>query len=156
MNLSLREVNAKDIDLLYQWANDKTVRQNAFHTEPIPYDDHRMWFARNLADRDVLMYILCQVSEMGQEEPLGQIRLSVEDGTALIDYSIEASRRGQGFGSRMILMAEEKLKNLRADVTYCKAKVKYENPASAKVFEKCGYDRKELENYIEFTKRIRS
>ena len=65
MNLSLREVNAKDIDLLYQWANDKTVRQNAFHTEQIPYADHRMWFTRNLADRDVLMYILCQVSEMG-------------------------------------------------------------------------------------------
>ena len=51
MNLSLREVNAKDIDLLYQWANDKTVRQNAFHTEQIPYADHRMWFTRNLADR---------------------------------------------------------------------------------------------------------
>ena len=39
MNLSLREVNAKDIDLLYQWANDKTVRQNAFHTEQIQSDD---------------------------------------------------------------------------------------------------------------------
>ena len=120
MNLSLREVNAKDIDLLYQWANDKTVRQNAFHTEQIPYADHRMWFTRNLADRDVLMYILCQVSEMGQEEPLGQIRLSIEGNQALISYTIE------------------------------------ENAASARVFEKCGYDRKELENYIEFTKRIRS
>lgn len=155
MSLSLREVTAKDMDLLYCWANDKTVRQNAFHTEPIPYDDHRMWFARNLADRDVLMYILCKLLPNGQEESLGQIRLSIEDGTALIDYSIEASRRGQGFGSRMILMAEEKLRNLRGDVIYCKAQVKYENPASAKVFEKCGYDEQELEHYIEFEKRIR-
>lgn len=156
MNLSLREVNAKDIDLLYQWANDKTVRQNAFHTEPIPYDDHRMWFARNLADRDVLMYILCQVSEMGQEEPLGQIRLSIEGNQALISYTIEESRRGQGLGTRMVLMAEEKLRDNRTDITCCLAQVKYENAASARVFEKCGYDRKELENYIEFTKRIRS
>ena len=56
MRLSLREVTAKDMDLLYEWANDPTVRQNAFHTEPIPYEDHKMWFAKNLADRDVLMY----------------------------------------------------------------------------------------------------
>ena len=38
MRLSLREVTAKDMDLLYEWANDPTVRQNAFHTEPIPYE----------------------------------------------------------------------------------------------------------------------
>lgn len=156
MNLSLREVNAKDVDLLYQWANDKTVRQNAFHTEQIPYADHRMWFTRNLANRDVLMYILCQVSERGQEEPLGQIRLSIEGNQALISYTIEESRRGQGLGTRMVLMAEEKLRDNRADIIYCLAQVKYENVASARVFEKCGYDRKELENYIEFTKRIRS
>ena len=62
VRLSLREVTAKDMDLLYEWANDPTVRQNAFHTEPIPYENHKMWFAKNLADREVLMYILCSIN----------------------------------------------------------------------------------------------
>lgn len=154
MRLSLREVTAKDMDLLYEWANDPTVRQNAFHTETIPYADHKMWFARNLADRDVLMYILYQTTAQGREEPLGQIRLSIEEGKAQIDYSVEASKRGQGLGAKMILMAEEKLRESRRDVTHCIAQVKYENPASAKVFEKCGYDGQDMEQYIEFSKRI--
>ena len=55
----------------------------------------------------------------------------------------------------MVLMAEEKLREQRTYITYCLAQVKYSNPASAKVFEKCGYDAKNLEQYIEFTKRIR-
>lgn len=154
MRLSLREVTAKDMDLLYKWANDPTVRQNAFHTEPIPYEDHKMWFAKNLADRDVLMYILCSISARGQEEPLGQIRLAIEEENAVISYSVDASRRGQGLGAKMVLMAEEKLRESRRDVTHCIAQVKYENPASARVFEKCGYDEQDMEQYMEFNKRI--
>ena len=154
VRLSLREVTAQDMDLLYKWANDPTVRQNAFHTEPIPYEDHKMWFARNLADRDVLMYILCSISAREKEEPLGQIRLAIEEGNALISYSVDASRRGQGLGAKMVLMAEEKLRESRRDVTHCIAQVKYENPASARVFEKCGYDEQDMEQYMEFNKRI--
>ena len=52
-------------------------------------------------------------------------------------------------------MAEEELKNKKTDVIYSMAQVKYENTASARVFEKCGYDAEKYEKYIEFTKRIR-
>lgn len=158
MKLMLREVTGKDMDLLFQWANDPVTRQNAFHTEQIPYETHRAWFVKMLADRDVIKYILCSVSAKEQEErqDIGQIRLSIEEGEALIDYSIDPKKRGQGFGTRMILMAEEKLRELRTDVIYCKGQVKLENTASARAFEKCGYDMEAKEQYLEFTKRIRS
>lgn len=158
MKLMLREVTGKDIDLLFRWANDPVTRQNAFHTEQIPYETHRAWFIKMLADRDVIKYILCSVSAKEREErqDIGQIRLSIEAGEALIDYSIDPKKRGQGFGTRMILMAEEKLRELRMDVIYCKGQVKLENAASARAFEKCGYDLEEKEQYLEFTKRIRS
>lgn len=156
MKLVLREVTGKDIDLLFRWANDPVTRQNAFHTEQIPYETHRAWFVRMLADRDVMKYILCNASSNTEEmQDIGQIRLSIEDGEALIDYSIDPDKRGHGFGTKMILMAEEKLRESRADVIYCKGQVKHENIASAKAFEKCGYDREEKEQYLEFTKRIR-
>ncbi len=157
MKLMLREVTGKDIDILFRWANDPVVRQNAFHTEQIPYEDHRAWFVRMLADRDVIKYILCNCSEhSGVMQEIGQIRMSIEGQEALIDYSIDPGMRGQGYGTRMILMAEEKLRDQRADVLYCKGQVKYENIASAKAFERCGYDVEEMEHYLEFTKRIRS
>ena len=100
MRLSLREVTAKDMELLYMWANDPTVRQNAFHTEPIPYEDHKMWFAKNLADRDVLMYILYQTTAQGREEPLGQIRLSIEEGKAQIGGKNDPDGRGVASGEQ--------------------------------------------------------
>jgi len=150
MEPELRKVTERDVDILYRWANDATVRQNAFHTEPIPYEAHCAWFADKLADKNVLMYLLCR-----QEEPLGQIRLSIEEGTALIDYSVDVKHRGHGYGTQLVLMAQESLRENRMDVKICKAQVKYENPASARVFEKCGFDRCEMEHYIEFTKRIR-
>ena len=156
MKLELRDVIAKDIDILYEWANDPVTRQNAFHTEPIPYETHRAWFVKVLADRDVMMLMLCKDASSDKEiREVGQIRLAIENEEALISYSIAPSMRGQGLGSRMILMAEERLRESRMDVTYCKAQVKYENPASIKVFEKCGYDREDQENFVEFTKRIR-
>lgn len=156
MRLTLREVTGKDIDLLFRWANDPLTRQNAFHTEQIPYETHRAWFVKMLADRDVLKYILCSTTNTGENQDIGQIRLSIEDGEALIDYSVDSEKRGQGFGARMVLMAEEKLRETRTDVNVCKGQVKLENIASAKVFEKCGYDMDEKEQYLEFTKRIRS
>lgn len=156
MKLTLREVTGKDIDLLFRWANDPVTRQNAFHTEQIPYETHRAWFVKMLADRDVQKYILCSTSNTGEVQNIGQIRLAIEEGEALIDYSIDSEKRGQGFGSRMILMAEEKLRETRTDVNVCKGQVKLENIASARVFEKCGYDMDEKEQYFEFTKRIRS
>lgn len=155
MKLTLREVTGKDIDLLFRWANDPVTRQNAFHTEQIPYETHRAWFVKMLADRDVLKYILCSSSNTGHEQDIGQIRLALEAGEALIDYSIDREKRGQGFGARMILMAEEKLRESRTDIIFCKGQVKHQNIASAKVFEKCGYDMEEKEQYLEFTKRIR-
>ena len=109
-----------------------------------------------LADRDIMKYVLCSsLANSDKVQDIGQIRLFIEDKEALIDYSIDAAKRGQGYGTKMILMAEEKLRELRADVIYCKGQVKFENIASAKAFEKCGYDREEKEQYLEFVKRIR-
>lgn len=155
MKLELRDVTAKDMDILYEWANDPITRQHAFHTEPIPYETHRAWFVKVLADRNVVMLMLCMQTADKKAKEVGQIRLAIEDEEALISYSIAPQMRGQGLGSRMILMAEERLRESRFDVITCKAQVKYDNPASLRVFEKCGYDREEQEKYVEFTKRIR-
>ena len=33
--LFLREAEPSDLELLFEWANNEFVRQNAFHTKPI-------------------------------------------------------------------------------------------------------------------------
>lgn len=154
MALYLREAVKADIDLLYRWANDSEVRKNAFHTEQIPYDTHKVWFENVLKDRNVLQYIFIE-KHQGMTKEIGQIRLSLDKDRAVIGYSIAEDMRGKGFGTRMVQMAEEKLREVRKEIAVFAAQVKYENKASAKVFEKCGYTSSRKMEYIEYTKAIR-
>lgn len=153
MALYLREAVKEDMDLLYHWANDTEVRKNAFHTEQIPYDTHKVWFEKVLKDRNVLQYIFIE-EHHGISKEIGQIRLSLDKDRAVIGYSIAKDMRGKGFATRMVQMAEEELREVRKEITVFVAQVKYENEASAKVFEKCGYKRCNKEKYIEYIKEI--
>lgn len=146
MSLYLRKADYADRDLLFRWANDSTVRQNAFHTEQIPYENHVKWFEKIMADKSVHQYILCE-----GEIPAGQIRLNIEGNEALIDYSIAVENRGKGYGSEMLwLLQEQMITDKISNVIKLIGQVKHENPASARVFEKCGFVKKEMTEYIQY------
>ncbi|MDE6055714.1 MAG: GNAT family N-acetyltransferase [Lachnospiraceae bacterium] len=150
MNLRLRKADYDDMDLLFEWANDDTVRANAFHTEKISYDNHVQWFEKVMADADVYLYILCE-----GEKPVGQIRLNVQGGEAVIDYSIVCDQRGKGYGSEMLQMMQTQLNTEKSmHVTKIVGQVKYENRASARAFEKNGFLKKELPDYAQYEKEI--
>ena len=146
MNLYLRKVEKNDMDLLFNWANDDTVRQNAFNQEKIPYENHVDWFRRMLEREDVHMYIMCNEENI----PIGQIRLNIENNNAIIDYSIASEIRGMGFGADMIWLAKEKIENEGLRVNKLIGQVKYGNNASARVFEKCGFLKQDKEKYMEY------
>lgn len=147
MKLKLRKAIQADMDLIFQWANDAVVRANAFHTEQIPYENHVAWYTKQMKDADSVIYLM-----ETEKEQIGQIRFSIEDGKAIIDYSVAAAFRGHGYGTKLVELGIEKLKKQRPDVSCFLAQVKYENPSSARVFEKCGFTRKEKPEYIEYTK----
>ena len=156
MTLYLRSVVEEDRDVLYQWANDSEVRNNAFHTEQIIYDTHKLWFANVLKDKDVLQYIL--VSEEGEnkeKKEIGQIRLNIYQDRAVIDYSIARDMRKKGFGVKIIQMMEQKLHETGSNISILVAEVKNENVASAKVFEKCGYVESRKKEYVEYIKHLK-
>lgn len=148
MDLYLREATDSDMDLLFEWANDKDVRKNSFNSEPIPYENHVKWFNRIMSDDTVLQFIMCD-----RNEPIGQIRLNIEGDRAYIGYSISPDRRGQGFGERMLKLTIGKVKEENAknhNIKTLVGQVKYENPASARAFEKCGFSRLDKEGCIEY------
>lgn len=153
MKLQLKKVCPEDMDLLYAWANDPTVRQNAFHPEEIPYENHVRWFRNMMENRDIFQYIMIE-SETGK--PVGQIRLNAEGKKAVISYSVAKEERGKGYGKRLLQLVEDVVKK---EVECRKIKelvglVKYENPASAKTFENCGYKKWVKEEFLEFRKNL--
>lgn len=148
MALRLRKAEKKDMDTLFVWANDAQVRKYAFHTEKISHDEHVAWYARRLADKDCSIFLL-----ESDGKSVGQVRFEIEAGEATIDYSVDALERGKGYGTDLIKMGMQQLKEMRPDVKTYLAQVKYENMASAKVFEKCGFRKNEKKDFIEFVQK---
>ncbi|MCM1103116.1 MAG: GNAT family N-acetyltransferase [Clostridium sp.] len=146
MCLYLRKVDQADVDVLYQWANDPAVRKMAFHTDFIPYKDHVEYFSKLLTDRSVYQYIMYK-----KGVPIGQIRLNITGNEALIDYSVSAENRGKGYGSELLRLIQKQIDiDKIPHVKKLIGQVKYENTVSAKVFEKCGFSKKEMKEYVQY------
>jgi RimJ/RimL family protein N-acetyltransferase len=103
-----------------------------------------------MSDDKVMQYIMCSGNE-----PVGQIRLNIEDKRAYIDYSIAPDKRGLGLGETMLKSMIKLLKDIKErNFTALTGQVKYENAASARVFEKCGFIRSDKSDYIEYVKAL--
>lgn len=168
MDLYLRPVEQKDMQLLFQWANDPTVRKNAYHTEPISLETHQKWFASKLADKACVIYILTDGEQnFGQvrgdisriapskpetEEPLSNHASFIEQ--VEIDYSIAADYRGLGYGKKMLQLFEAICReNGECPLLY--AEVKKENLASQRVFESLDYTKTVQEDIVIYKKRVK-
>lgn len=142
----LRMVTKDDIDLLFAWANDSQVRKNAFHTEKISYEEHRKWFSKLINDQSQIQYIF-----MLNGEPVGQIRFSISEDEAKIDYSIAPTKRGNGYGRIMLKLAQEEFLKTYPTVKTLIGQVKTGNHSSEKCFTECGFD----EVFSQFELRIK-
>lgn len=130
----LRKAMRQDVDLLFEWANEESVRKNSFSTEKISYEEHRKWFENLLIREDAGQYILMQ-----EEEPIGQIRIHVNGSEAEIGYSICKEKRGLGYGKELVGLLIEQVKKDFPQVKKLAAQVKPENIASQKVFLDVGF-----------------
>lgn len=125
--MKLREATSDDCELLFNWANNQEVRANAINSEPIEWEGHRDWFESKLQSSSKLLIL-------EDNDPVGQIRLDLEDGYYLIDYSIQANQRGKGYGKKILEMT---ISNYNKHPF--KALVKDTNKASKKAFERIGF-----------------
>lgn len=159
MSYYLRQANEKDIQLVFDWANDEGVRANSFHQEPIAWETHERWYRKVMESSEVFLYIL-----MDFMKPLGMLRINIEtegngEKIARISYSIDAEYRGKNLGKRMLAMMEQETslqKQLTlAGISEYVAEVKPENEPSKQIFENLKYQKTlETKDKIVFKKRM--
>ena len=147
MNAYFRQATESDCDLLYEWANDKTVRAGSFCSEPIPYEGHCRWFANVLASKEIIQLIY-----MVDNDPVGQVRLTVEGDKAELGYSICSRYRMQGQGKRMLGLLPEYIRENYPEIKAITAKVKPENAASHRNLLAVGY----VKQYEEYELDVRA
>ncbi len=133
-NLVLRKADRADVDLLFKWANDPTVRNNSFRTNKITYEEHVNWFNNILRDSNTIQCIL-----MKGDAPIGQIRLGIIGDRAEIGYSIAKEYRGNGYGHSIIQLVAEYVSINHPEINSLVAKVKPDNSASNRLFQSEGY-----------------
>ena len=125
--MRFRKANKNDCKLIFDWANQKEVRLNSIDNKAIKWDDHKKWFQEKLNSKESQIFIL------EGKKPIGQIRIDLNEGFYYIDYFVELSHRGKGYGKKMIDMLKEKNKYP------LKALVKESNIISSRVFNSSGF-----------------
>lgn len=138
-NLQLRRASFQDCDLLWEWANEASVRAASFHSEAISRDEHREWFASKLRAENARIY----VAEDQSGSAVGQFRVEWRTtDEAAVHVSIAAEKRGLGIGGELIRRAMEMASRETATRRF-HAYIKPENKASLRAFEKAGFTRVE-------------
>jgi UDP-2,4-diacetamido-2,4,6-trideoxy-beta-L-altropyranose hydrolase len=135
--ISVRPAGPEDAQLLWEWANDSSVRIGSFSTASILWEQHASWFSRKLQDDQCRILIGMD----GANNPVGQIRFDKTCGLeAEIDVSIARERRGHGYADCLIeagieaILQEQQLERFHAFV-------KPENKISQKTFERAKFTR---------------
>lgn len=131
---TLRRAEHADARELWRLANASGVRENAFHSAPIPYDTHVAWLARKLDSDEAMMWVL-----VGESGLLAQVRYDrVDAGTALIDITVAPDARGRGIGAELLRRTHRAACQGLA-VGKTRGVVFKTNVASARIFEKAGF-----------------
>lgn len=134
--LVLRPATERDDRILFEWANDPTVRAASFSTAPIPWEEHRAWLRTRLGDPHSRLYV---ADLAGQ--PIGAARFALQPPRATIAVSVAAEARGRGIGERLIALASHRL-FAETKVTGIDAWIRPGNAASIRSFVAAGYVRR--------------
>jgi len=126
--IDLKPARIEDTIAIWKWRNEKTVRMNSFNTRPIHLKKHLSWFSHALCNRKKRIFVI-----YNNKSKIGFVRIDM-DTKPEINIAVGKRYRRLGFGSRAIRLACE-LVNRKNII----AKLKRENMASIKAFERAGF-----------------
>jgi RimJ/RimL family protein N-acetyltransferase len=136
MTLTLRPVKKKDYETILEWRNDPDVRINSLTQHIISIDEHIEYWNDFLKNETNFAFIVIH-----DNNDIGVLKLkNIDKTTYEIDIFLSRSYRNRGLGSQVLKIAKEVA--LKKGIKKLVAKIKYDNEASKKAFEKVGFSPK--------------
>lgn len=135
-----------DEQTVLRWANDPLVRLNAFNPSRIDANAHRHWFSARLSDTENCRFYIVETVDGLQ---IGQVRFQRADDRWEIHYALDARCRGRGLGAPLLASAIDTLRSAIGENEVF-GRVKPDNRASRRVFEKLGFSEKQCGDQIEY------
>ena len=145
--LKLKKFKRIDKSLLFNLVNEIQVRGNSFNKNQITIDTHSEWFDKSFENKNTLIYIAFCINK----SPVGQIRFDIKNQYCFLDFSIDKTSRGYGFGYEIVEKGIKKIRKTKLTFKYIIAEVLSSNISSIKIFRKLGFS----EKYQTKTKSIR-
>jgi RimJ/RimL family protein N-acetyltransferase len=132
--MEFRKAVIEDAPDLLVWRNDPATIANSLTGKPVAPADHFAWIARVLASPD---FILLMAEQAG--EKLGMVRFDRDgDGQWEVSINLNPAARGRGLAADVLAGAIETA-FARSERPPLIAWVKQSNPASWRIFERCGF-----------------
>lgn len=126
----LHKATKQDVETTYQWASNQEIRKFSFNTKEIDWESHKNWFYKKLEEEGCEYFILFE-----NEAPIGSIRFDTQDTeTVVVNYLIDPSFQGKGFGKLILALGIEELKINMPEVKFVCGLVLNNNLPSIRVF----------------------
>jgi len=132
--IELRQAALSDMEKIYTWRNDVSVRRYSHSQAEIDFAQHQLWFEKIIKDSDKPVLIASI-----QDEDLGVVRFDINDRQAEVSIYLLADMQEKGFGLVLLSAGEKWLIKYRQNIENITAEILPENTASRKLFELSGY-----------------
>lgn len=132
--VTVRPAEAGEARKIWEWRNAPEIRATAIDPAEIPWDDHRAWFARRIADPDTMML----VGEDGGAE-VGVVRFDLDGDAATVSIFLAPGQAGRGTGRALLRAGEAWVGHHHPAVRRFVADVRPENSASIALFRGANY-----------------
>jgi len=132
LSITIRKANIDDLNLVFDWSNDKEVRKNAYNSKSIDIEDHKLWFAEKIKDLKTL-FLIASVNN----QPAGLIRYDIKKTYSIVTLSVSSPFRGKGLAAEFLINSAQIYFNQCGLPVL--AYIKTYNKASIKSFRKASY-----------------
>ncbi len=130
----LSPATKEDSRRVWELANDSTVRQASFLSDPIPWEKHMAWYVSKLSEPDARILIASDDTSRF----LGVIRFEPEATATRISVAVDPAARGRGIGAAMIIRSCQWMFD-NSCATQILAYIRPENKASCSAFLNAGF-----------------
>ena len=141
--LNYRKAISKDVDVYYKWANESTVRDQSYNSQPIDFKSHIKWFNEKINNPNCSMFFFYD----DNKEAVGQVRIEKNDSNnAIIGISIDSTKRGKRYATNMLEISSDNFL-VSNSLFIIHAYIKESNIASKKIFKQAGFQFQDMLDY---------
>ncbi len=133
MEVTLNPVKREDYEKIFEWRNEPDVRGQMFNQKVVSWDEHEKFWNDVISDDSKRHGFIINV----EGKDCGVIRLDISNDMAEVDIFISKKFQGVGVGQKALEKGIQKAKEM--NIRTITARIKSNNEASPKIFEKNGF-----------------